>query len=618
LTKTALEVFRCTEQSSGLKYLDADPSIPCFGADYDLQSKAAALFLLSYSFGIPTVLTILLYRKRASIRGDQELWIKGVGSSKEHNPHYYTRKQYGKLYQNFKPDYFYWIVVVLLRKLAIALFIAGLSNPLFAASCASLILFMFFSIHLQTLPYMEPSTYKMGNLTATSSLSTTEEEEERAKDADKVDEAEKAFRRLELPPKCCARYKVPQFHGGEGMSSKQRKFLYEIKEDMINEKPIQRDRVARCRQALAEHRYRYLQSLVLYDYNKMEKRFLQSAIFVLMAGIMFSSAEATSDSESNDFVIDILGGLVMTLVIGTTVYFVLIMTIEITKYLLLFQSVRNWAVGQFDELAGDIEDDSEHGRMMREQQKKKDGLLDRVAMSLKAWLLPEMYANERGDKSGRKDTRSASRTASLSRSHSQSSAKSPKTAKGKKKGSVEEVETPEYFQNPLHAPPPKEGSPDEEGRKESKPRGTIQPSFTDIWGAENDGGFSSGDNPMHWGDSPARTERKSKGISKGMRRSLSEGNMKDMDLESLVFSLAGGDDNGGVFQGDNPMSNPMAARAHARNSVRGGGEGKTSDGAGKKARSAQRETARKAKGKSKNATDLVPRGSVKGPKNQML
>ena len=57
LTKTALDVFRCTMQDSGESFLDADPSIPCKGPEYLLMQKAAALFLLLYSFGIPIALT---------------------------------------------------------------------------------------------------------------------------------------------------------------------------------------------------------------------------------------------------------------------------------------------------------------------------------------------------------------------------------------------------------------------------------------------------------------------------------------------------------------------------------------------------------------------------------
>jgi len=283
----------------------------------------------------------------------------------------------------------------------------------------------------------------------------------------------------------------------------------------------------------------------------MEKRFLQSAIFVLMAGIMFKSADSTSDSESNALLIDFLGGLVMSLVIGTTVYFVMIMTVEITKYLMLFQSVRNWAVGQFDELAGDLDDESEHGKMMREQreqQVKRISFLDRMGLRLKAYLLPDMYANERGQKA-RAKSQSMSRTQSQSgmpRTKSTSNAKpakspKPKSSKKSKKGSTEQAEMPEvYHENPLHVTPTEEGN--------RKSRGTIQPEFGDIWEEKDDGAFSSGDNALHWSASNKDIRGGKKG--KGMRRSLSEGNM--MDLESLVFSLAGGGD-AGEFQGDNPM-----------------------------------------------------------------
>jgi hypothetical protein len=56
---------------------------------------------------------------------------------------------------------------------------------------------------------------------------------------------------------------------------------------MIYGDPMQKKDVLTVRKVLADHRYRYLQSLVLYNYNKMETRFLVSALFILLSGVMF-------------------------------------------------------------------------------------------------------------------------------------------------------------------------------------------------------------------------------------------------------------------------------------------------------------------------------------------
>ncbi len=45
----------------------------------------------------------------------------GTGETRMSNPHCYDfRKKYNKLYYQFKPDYYFWILVVIGRKFAIA------------------------------------------------------------------------------------------------------------------------------------------------------------------------------------------------------------------------------------------------------------------------------------------------------------------------------------------------------------------------------------------------------------------------------------------------------------------------------------------------------------------
>ena len=235
--------------------------------------------LLLYSFGIPTALAAVLYRHRFAIHMDQKLWQQGKGASKELNPHYYVRKKYGKLYQHFKSRYFYWIVVILFRKLFISLIIAGVKNPLFAASTGVLLLFISLLAHIQMLPYLAPSTYNFGELSMGEGEMSMEDQLSKGK---KISVGEARFRHMRLPLHLCKKYRVPMFTGFEGMSDRERSFLYEQKEKMLNEKPIKRQQIEKVRHVLAEHRYRYLQSLVLYNYNNMERRFLESSIFVLL------------------------------------------------------------------------------------------------------------------------------------------------------------------------------------------------------------------------------------------------------------------------------------------------------------------------------------------------
>ena len=68
---------------------------------------------------------------------------------------YEFRKRFHKLYYRFKPKYYYWTSVILARKFLIVVVTVFLhDNPALQASCAILILFLSYSIHMRVLPYL--------------------------------------------------------------------------------------------------------------------------------------------------------------------------------------------------------------------------------------------------------------------------------------------------------------------------------------------------------------------------------------------------------------------------------------------------------------------------------
>lgn len=81
--------------------------------------------------GIPLLFGRVLYRNRHAIAVDQKLQEKGEGNTPETNPFYAVRERYHKLYDAFKPEYFWWRMLLLGRKLAIAsTSIMFISNPM--------------------------------------------------------------------------------------------------------------------------------------------------------------------------------------------------------------------------------------------------------------------------------------------------------------------------------------------------------------------------------------------------------------------------------------------------------------------------------------------------------
>merc|ERR1711937_762608 len=86
---------------------------------------------------------------------DQLLAAQDRGEKQISNPNFAFRKRYSSLYKNFKPDKWYWILLILARKLGIC-FTALLfrRDPVFQLAFACAIIFGAFTMQLLHRPYM--------------------------------------------------------------------------------------------------------------------------------------------------------------------------------------------------------------------------------------------------------------------------------------------------------------------------------------------------------------------------------------------------------------------------------------------------------------------------------
>ena len=157
-TKVALEVFSCEKKKNDVSYMRFDASVVCWEPDSPhAHLWPLALFFASlYGFGIPLVFFAIAWKYRVDIQGDQMLRVLGIGGLRSDNPLFYEfRKRYHKLYYRFKPKYYYWTNVILLRKFLIVFITVFLhTNPTLQASCALLVLFVSYSVHIRTMPYL--------------------------------------------------------------------------------------------------------------------------------------------------------------------------------------------------------------------------------------------------------------------------------------------------------------------------------------------------------------------------------------------------------------------------------------------------------------------------------
>jgi hypothetical protein len=107
LSRTALKFFSCSrEEILGNRFLEADFNVICWSDEHlSWALTLGLLMLLGYSLGIPVFVYFLL---RARVQGTSEY-------AKRYS------KTFAFLYAGFKPEFWYWEVVTLVRKFGIAL-----------------------------------------------------------------------------------------------------------------------------------------------------------------------------------------------------------------------------------------------------------------------------------------------------------------------------------------------------------------------------------------------------------------------------------------------------------------------------------------------------------------
>ena len=159
ITRTTLDVFNCspTDPYDGYTYLTVvfercwEPG----GLHLRLLPYAVVTFLM-YTVAYPLAVFLILRRFRFLVMEDQLLFAQGKGKTRLTNPHaYHIRKRFKKLYYHFKPDYYYWILIVIARKFLIA-FTALMftKNAAFQLSISLLIVFTSYVLQVKNRPYL--------------------------------------------------------------------------------------------------------------------------------------------------------------------------------------------------------------------------------------------------------------------------------------------------------------------------------------------------------------------------------------------------------------------------------------------------------------------------------
>jgi hypothetical protein len=160
LVRGAVEVFDCT---GAIPHLQADPSIACGGPLQAAMVPYASASLGVYGLGIPLMFAVILVRHRDVMARDVVLSTLGGHDSDATNRDYWVRRRYGRLYLDFEPQYYYWKLVILFRKMSlVVLTILFSSNPMFQAACALGVMTTSYVVHTVCTPFYGGAAHPRG------------------------------------------------------------------------------------------------------------------------------------------------------------------------------------------------------------------------------------------------------------------------------------------------------------------------------------------------------------------------------------------------------------------------------------------------------------------------
>ena len=173
ISQNTLDPLNCEriEADDGTKsedqFMISQPDQPCWTGPDTLQQQLAPMafaFFFVYTLGYPLLVAAILLKpdNRAKCINDQYLRCLGTGSRKETNKGYFNfRSKYATLYFKFKPKYFYWILVIVLRKLLIVSFTLLFHiNATMQLSMILLVVFLSYTLQVKHNPYLSRADYE--------------------------------------------------------------------------------------------------------------------------------------------------------------------------------------------------------------------------------------------------------------------------------------------------------------------------------------------------------------------------------------------------------------------------------------------------------------------------
>lgn len=311
ISKQILDIFNCspTDPPDGKLYLQAVFE-PCDkpGGVYETLLVPAIIALGVYTVGFPLFCLYITCTKkrRETIMLDQLLRCYGVGftlgreSTVAQRRAFEFRKAYNRLYYAFRPEFYYWILLLLARKFLIALASLMFADAAdFQMAFVLLVLFISYTMQVYFRPYLSRDEFKK-----------TAEEWRAQAEAGKRDPTARALH-----------YEIQSAFDD----------IARVSTDL--ERALNIDRVAGAGASLssaatAGRGSKSAMDLLgstfknLMNYNTVATFLLASSILVCLAGIMFESGRL--DRDGSEASRDAVTGVALAFIFVTLIYFMVV------------------------------------------------------------------------------------------------------------------------------------------------------------------------------------------------------------------------------------------------------------------------------------------------------
>ena len=298
ITKKAMDIFNCAaadppdDPSNPTTYMTIAPDQECWrpgtwetGMHVKLMPWAI-VFLICYSLAFPIFLYLKFQRNKMVIFEDQLLAAQDRGEKLDTNVNYSFRMRYASMYKNYKPDKWFWPLIVLTKKLAICTTsLLFRRNPSFQLSVALMILFTAFTMQVVHRPFM--SMIERADIVRIASKR----------------DSERGHRMLR---------KMAAFGGNGGAEVERAKKRIAMEEQ---------GQLTIARALTISAKY-------FVNYNQVEAVFLGCSIYVCLAGVMFSSGYFVNEYYWAQR--DGLGYLTLAIVMVSTAYYFYVIGLEVT------------------------------------------------------------------------------------------------------------------------------------------------------------------------------------------------------------------------------------------------------------------------------------------------